>query len=106
MIEYICGVCGKIFNLKGNYERHMQRKNPCTNNKYKNDMALVEIKNELIDDLKCIFCNEIFTRKYNLTRHMDGRCKIKMQHIEKDKNALEILKQQDIENKIKELHTI
>jgi hypothetical protein len=103
MIEYICGACGKKFNLKGNYDRHLHRKTPCITINHMDDMALVEIKNELIEDLKCIYCNEIFTRKYNLTRHMDGRCKIKKQHNEKDKHMLEILKQQDIENKIIEL---
>jgi hypothetical protein len=104
MTEYICGVCGKKFNLRGNYERHMRRKIPCINKTPLNDMALIEIKNEIMEDLKCIYCNEIFTRKYNLIRHIESRCKIKTKHEEKDKQLLELVKQQDIETKIKELH--
>ena len=29
MVEYNCEKCGKVFNKKGNYTKHINRKNPC-----------------------------------------------------------------------------
>ena len=29
MVEYKCEKCGKVFNKKGNYTKHINRKNPC-----------------------------------------------------------------------------
>ena len=30
MVEYICNKCNTVFKQKGNYTKHMNRKNPCT----------------------------------------------------------------------------
>ena len=100
MQEYHCVACRKNFKLKSNYERHMRRKIPCNNITNIDDLALVEIKNDVVEYLSCAYCNEIFTRKYNLIRHIEGRCKIKT----KQDEEMELIKHLDIDNKIKELH--
>ena len=106
-IEYICLICLMSFgNKKSNYEAHMNRKKPCVKkdinaipqtppNILQNTPVCLEIKqfDNVIDNnnngdniasFPCEFCHKTFTKKYSLTRHLDGRCKEKI-----DKNNLE-----------------
>ena len=57
---YQCSKCLKNFKKKSTYDCHMSRKFPC-------------IKNLEIES-KCIYCNKIYSTKYNLKIHQD-KCK-------------------------------
>ena len=96
MVEYKCDRCSKIYSKKYDYNRHINRKNPCKkktnisagfrpnftnkNTKIKNDL---NINNEnLIEEndkqlFKCNYCNKFFTRQDSLERHIQLRCIIK-----------------------------
>ena len=53
MVRYECYKCNKIFDHKGNYERHINRKRSCiNNNKNKKLSENKEINNEIYDSLK------------------------------------------------------
>ena len=89
MEKYICKNCNKIFNKKHHLISHTNKKNPCkqqllnssellrtppicsdseiNNNK---DFEASDIKNIY----KCNKCNLIFKKKFNLERHLNGRC--------------------------------
>jgi hypothetical protein len=70
MTVYICDVCKKEFNRKSTYDNHLTRKNPC-----KLDTSV---------DNKCIYCDKMYTAKFNLTKHLKT-CKEKL--IEDDNQA-------------------
>lgn len=132
MVEYKCEKCKKIFNKKSNYINHLKRKTPCElNEDYKNNSDNSRIpendskitpandknqnkrskksgtKYELIlkDNKKCKYCEQEFTRIYNLKRHMKGRCKKKQeQEIKKKDEKDDLIKKLLEENKeIKEM---
>jgi DNA-directed RNA polymerase subunit RPC12/RpoP len=64
MVEYKCEKCGKIFDHKGTYEKHINRKNPC------NEQVL---KGE---SLKCELCGKDFLSKGALHYHKSNNvCK-------------------------------
>ena len=79
MVEHECGVCGKKFNHKTNYQRHINRKFPCNEgnnvlksinnpsksendpNKSENDPEKSENNPEKSKfENVCIYCNKIF----------------------------------------------
>jgi len=84
MKEHPCGLCGKIFDRKSNWLYHTQnKKHPCVNTSKNNILLCIEInKNEKEEnEIKCFpceYCKKTFTRKYSLDRHLDGRCKLKL----------------------------
>jgi hypothetical protein len=113
MTEYICLNCYKNFgNKKDHYQRHKNRKNPCKLKENKliiippfelqntpessilisNIPICVKIKsNESSDEIKkndCIYCKKSFSKKFNLDRHLDNRCKEKNK-INENKNINE-----------------
>ena len=66
-------------------------KNSCTNT------APVNNKSKHV----CKYCNNTFTRKYSLTRHLDSRCKVKK---EEDNIIQELLKEmEEMKEKITKL---
>jgi len=90
MVIYTCLNCNKQFNRKCNFIAHTEtKKKPCKQ-KSKNSSELLQappdcsdlkINNnkyfETIDVkniYKCAKCNSIFKKKFNLERHINGRC--------------------------------
>ena len=106
MVTYKCTRCNKNFVLKGDYSRHITRKNPCIQLVSENIQIISEekvntptINNELLsDELKCKYCGKIMKFKNNLYRHMKDNCKIKK---DKDNEKETIL--QEILQELKEL---
>lgn len=55
---FTCNRCGKCFDRKYHYTRHLERKTPC---------KIVNITQN--SKFKCNYCYKPFTTKYNLERH-------------------------------------
>jgi hypothetical protein len=105
MVEYKCHKCNKIYKHKGEYERHINKKNPCDlklphNIQYQQDAANVQTKQidaakiqEIVrfeintNNHQCSYCNKSFTRKSSLNVHINDRCKNK----KKDDSEKDIL---------------
>lgn len=66
--KYACHSCGKVFKDNDHLARHKARKTPCVIR----DVAPEDVNNPL----RCVFCNKIFAKMSNLTRH-HTTCKIK-----------------------------
>ena len=110
MVEYKCDRCHKSFNKKHNYDVHINRKYQCgsisqSEPKDSQDLAkLVKIKNNIIfcDDkivhrvepIQCNYCNQIFTLKNSLARHLNNRCKIKKEDTNKKEEIYQLLLKQ------------
>ncbi len=125
MVKYVCKKCNKEFTRKCDYIYHtVKRKNPCTQEEkdiliqlqYKN---LNKINNENIvqdniDNFKCEFCNNCFSRKSNLVRHQKNYCKEKEQIVQNEnltinqKNLINIddLNNMNIDNNVKQIMTL
>jgi hypothetical protein len=128
MVNHPCLKCGEIFNKKSTFVNHTNRKNSCikitpeisqyTPKIHQTIPEIIVIKetNELKSSSNannkkfcCEFCDQYFSRKFCLDRHLDGRCKIiktkddnkneikqKFEEINKD-NKLELLLNQNKE---------
>ena len=132
MVKYICETCGYSTNRKGNYQSHLNRKQPCvkrdtppvcslTNphfslknphfslkNPHKSSQIFINSNNE--ND--CMYCGKSFKRKDNLKRHMESYCKImkfQMNELESekskwgDKNMELEIKTKELEKKVEKL---
>ncbi len=134
MVNYTCLKCGKEFNRKCNFIDHTEKKkNPCKPKININELLLpqkpqinldlqtnnkTEILNKeekVKNNYSCSHCGFNFTRRYHLTRHLDGRCKVKKNDnkeketiiqmlINKEKDNNEIIKQ--LQNKIDDLQKV
>jgi hypothetical protein len=66
MVEYKCDTCKKIFNHKGDYAKHLNRKFPCK--------QVIIKKNDNVKkndhDFKCKACDNSYSQKTNLYRHI------------------------------------
>jgi uncharacterized Zn-finger protein len=56
---FLCDKCNKEFNTKGNYERHLNSKNPC------------ELRG-MSKIYKCEICHKEYDTKNALTKHLNG----------------------------------
>ena len=71
---YKCLRCGKEFDKKYNYDRHLRRKIACPLSS--NFTKLTEPTDK---SFVCNQCNQAFTRLYNLQRHQKLKCNIDIQ---------------------------
>ncbi len=121
MVLYICNPCGKPFDHKANYEKHMSRKKPCkpplenseipVNNNVIVDVPILlqhPLKNNIIigdvelndnvdvDELQnihtCVCCNNTYSNSCNLARHYKT-CQAKQQLDQKYQADIDIFKQ-------------
>jgi DNA-directed RNA polymerase subunit RPC12/RpoP len=114
MVEHKCHKCHKIYTHKGDFERHLNKKNPCgiqlsiPQNRLSNVRvnALANTPNKSDDELQCQYCNIKVSKKSNLARHINN-CKVR-QESESDKDLLkklllefELLKKENYEYKQK-----
>ena len=105
MVEYKCNTCGKNWTHRGTFERHQNRKIPCSrklagvsqklagkkvyeeakkNEKLADDFEKLAGKNE---KTQCRLCGKRLLHKSSLSRHMRGRCPV---IIERDREREEI----------------
>jgi len=86
MVEYLCNICGKKFKQRTDYNRHLNRKNPCKSSKHNENIDTQKIhKNtqEIHNDTQkckkwiCNYCKKDFTTNSSYNRHMSKFCKIK-----------------------------
>ena len=106
MVNHPCPNCGEVFEKKSTFVYHINRKRPCKKitptialtaptiqtvkteqreqTENPNIPICIEIKNkETEKKFICQFCNYIFLRKFNLERHLYGRCKLKKDQYKK-----------------------
>lgn len=108
MIE--CIKCYKVFKHNYLLEKHNERKKPCAKpeiaiknltSKIKNlDENITTLENLSIKSKKiCNYCNQKFTLKHNLMRHITNYCEIKTQLIEEKTkyNDILILKKDELD---------
>ena len=91
MVHYTCEKCNKFFNHKGTYERHLNKQKTCKiNPKLELKNPKMDLKTDILHDLTtCKHCQVNFSSKSNLSKHMNGRCKImKNNEMYEIKNAL------------------
>lgn len=85
MSYYECKRCKYRTTIKFDMKRHLNRVKKCSKDldsyKYSDEelmeLSLNIITPELKNDLTCIYCNKVFSRNDNLTRHKDRYCKKK-----------------------------
>jgi uncharacterized C2H2 Zn-finger protein len=117
MVIYECEKCTKIFNHKGTYDRHLNKKNPCKitikssiiepiiEPIIESDKILIEYE-EKSENNQCDKCLKIFYKKYNLMRHIsEGRCRSKDDIIIQKVTILEDTNKKLCE-KLKEMETL
>ena len=106
MVTYTCNKCGKVFNKKFNYDKHNEKKKDCTNNcsqmltnTLKCSQIGIDNNSQLQINLQCTYCNKLFSKKSNLTRHINLYCKnlpIQQTHTnEQIKQMSEMIKDRD-----------
>ena len=89
MVNYKCTLCNKIFNHKGDYKRHKNRKTLCIDISSDNDDNFskntckkksatfgTDVPKVAPYSIKCIYCNRHYKRNSELNRHLK-RCKNK-----------------------------
>lgn len=63
-----CKKCGRCFDRKWNYERHIAKEIPCD--------IIVQNDDEDHEDSKCKFCGRIYSDKYVMITHMEN-CRVR-----------------------------
>jgi hypothetical protein len=73
MYKYIpkmkCRKCGRCFDRKWNYERHIAKEKPC-------DIIVPSLDDEECEDTKCKFCGRVYSDKYVMITHMEN-CRVR-----------------------------
>ena len=114
MPNYICFECGKLFNHRNDYTKHVNRKFTCK----KDDMKL--FSTNIYDNINigenlqnstgngenlhnsinmCNYCLKIYSDKYILHRHMKSHCKVKKQEEQKKEKIYQQLLRENEELK-------
>lgn len=112
MVIHICQKCGKEFKKKSHYLDHINKKNPCIENK----KLIQNNPNNLINDsfsptnlmifsnendknnesIQCGYCKKIFYNNANLNKHLrNNSCKVKKQDDENKENIFKLLLEKD-----------
>jgi len=94
MTEHKCIKCNKLFKLKSDYLRHINRKFTCNPNSQNKPENSQEIANSAVKIIQCNYCNQIFTLKSSLARHLNDRCKIKKEDTNKKEEIYQLLLKQ------------
>jgi hypothetical protein len=120
MVNYICSICKKNFNHKGDYNRHINRKKKCVpksssslkKNISKNNNQSISSKSGTTvpknEQLLCKYCEKKFNKKYNLKRH-EKTCKLKKYNDSLKEELFELLlnnqkkQKEEYENRINKL---
>lgn len=99
-MKYLCKNCNKIFDQKGHYIIHLNRKFKCSKINKNLHQNIPDLHQNALDKLKvneCEYCHKTFTRNTSLRRHLIDRCKLK-----KDREEIEEMKKK-IEELAKEV---
>jgi len=84
MVEYKCDRCGKIYNHKNNFRKHLNRKYPCIPIENNEDNHFENNENNDFEDHEdsiknmCTFCHKTFSCKFSLTRHLKSSCSVRI----------------------------
>jgi uncharacterized C2H2 Zn-finger protein len=126
MVEHKCQKCDVIFNKKSNYEKHVNRKNPCNlelSEGASSTQAPINSTQEanMVEEHKCSYCSKIFSRKDSLYRHINDYCISRKEHesqkediyhklldkLQKQETEMELIKKENkkMQKKIKVLES-
>ena len=110
MPKYVCDKCGKYFSQKCHYIDHLNRKNPCKKfpPKTSDPPPYNSSKKENITASNniCSYYGIMFTRRDNLSRHINERCKVKQENDSKMEKLMTMLIEMKNTNKKLEEHTV
>ena len=68
MVNYTCNRCKKVFDHKGTFDRHINRKRKCK--------KLPRISPDFAPKNICPNCGQNCSRRYHLNRHLSSRCPV------------------------------
>jgi hypothetical protein len=112
MVSYKCDRCGKSYDHKSEYVRHINRKNPCRSDQFDDQKVINKIQNntqeiqketqegkKMKKDWICTYCNKKFTTNSSYNRHMLKFCKVKKQQDNAKEDLLQkLIKQMEVQN--------
>jgi vacuolar-type H+-ATPase catalytic subunit A/Vma1 len=115
MVNYTCPTCYKEFNKKCNFIEHTEhKKKPCKviahNGSQNAQNCSQNAENQQLNlqniqvSLDCKFCGQVFSKKFNLNRHINSYCKIKksLDEVNDKTNKEYMMKLEDQSKKIEE----
>jgi len=77
MVSYKCSRCGKIFNHKGDFTRHKNRKNPCKiKNKISKNPKNPKSNPKQFHRPSCPECGKRYSSSSNLNKHIRRSCPV------------------------------
>lgn len=94
MTLYNCTRCNRGFDHKGNFTRHVNRKNPC---------KIVKVKGCAVGELYCEYCKKTFANFNSLNRHLDNPKLGCFHKKQQEKQQEEYKKQQELIYRVKYL---